>query len=141
MPVGVLLCESVVYSKLKKTAGAVVARGGRREMRIWGWRVGCAACALGGARALFCPSVLGQARASGLFTAPQLAYLRATGESRDARDVCVHRSAAKLCAATPVSAADAARIEHTRRSNNALLHALDALAADGEARAKRRGRK
>jgi hypothetical protein len=94
-------------------------------MLISGWRVGWPLCAAGGARALFCAAGLGQACASGLFSVEQLAYLRASAHSRDARDLVWQRAAAKMCASTPRDTFAAASIEATRKLNNALLHALD----------------
>ena len=66
-------------------------------------------------RALLSPATIALACDSGMFTAAQLEYLRASRKSRDARDVAWHRSVTKLV--------------HThgpeREANNGIMHPLD----------------
>jgi hypothetical protein len=100
-------------------------------MLVLGWRVAWPVCAIGGARALLCASSLATACESGLYTAPQMSYLKASASSRDARDLIWHRSVVKTCAGLRKEDACAAQIDATRKANNALIHALED--ADGSA--------
>lgn len=80
-----------------------------------------------GTRALLCAGSIGRACDSGLFTAAQLEYMRASRDSCDARDVVWHRAVTRLVG---VDGPDRAR-------NNAIMHALeDAQDADRSATAK-----
>jgi hypothetical protein len=71
-------------------------------------------------RALLSPATIALACDSGMFTAAQLEYLRATKNSGDARDVAWHRSVTRL-----VNAHAPERV-----ANNDIMHPLD----DDEAR-------
>ena len=83
-----------------------------------------------GVRALLCPCSIGRACASGMFTPALLEYMRASRESRDARDIIFHRAVMKMCAGLrKEDACAAASIDTTRRANNALIHAIE----DGDA--------
>jgi hypothetical protein len=94
-------------------------------MLLLGWRVAWPVCAMGGARALLCASSLATACESGLYSATQLQYMRASASSRDARDLIWHRSVVKTCAGLKKEDACAAQMDITRRANNALIHALE----------------
>jgi hypothetical protein len=79
-----------------------------------------------GLRALLCPCSIGQACESGMFTPALLEYMRASCESRDARDIIFHRGMMKMCAGLrQEDASAAASIDATRRANNALIHVID----------------
>ncbi len=88
-------------------------------------------CAAGGARALLCAASIGTACESGMYTAAQMSYMRASASSRDARDLIFHRAIIKTCAGLKKEDACAAQMDATRRANNALIHALEDQ--DGEA--------
>lgn len=68
-----------------------------------------------GTRALLCAGSIGRACDSGMFTAQQLEYMRASRESCDARDVSWHRAVTRL---VDVHGPDRVR-------NNAIMHALE----------------
>ena len=88
-------------------------------------------CAMGGARALLCASSLATACESGLYSATQLQYMRASASSRDARDLIFHRAIIKTCAGLKKEDACAAQMDSTRKANNQLMHALED--GDGDA--------
>ena len=99
-------------------------------MLVLGWRVSWPLFLAGGARALLCPASIGRACDSGMFTPALLEYMRASRESRDARDIIFHRAMMKMC--TGLRKEDkcvAASIDVTRRANNALIHVIE----DGDA--------
>ncbi len=101
-------------------------------MLVLGWRVSWPLCAAGGARALLCPACIGTACESGLYSATQLQYMRASASSRDARDLIFHRAIVKTCAGLrKEDACAAASIEISRKANNALIHAIED--GDGDA--------
>ena len=68
-----------------------------------------------GCRGLLSTATIRLAEASGAYTAAQLAYMRATSASADARDVSWHRRITQLvnCCA------------HERELNNRVMHVLD----------------
>ena len=68
-----------------------------------------------GHRGLLTPATIRLAEASGAYTPAQLAYMRATRASSDARDVVWHRSITQLvnCCA------------REREFNNRIMHVLD----------------
>ena len=68
-----------------------------------------------GCRGLLSTATLRLAEASGAYTPAQLAYMRASSASTDARDVAWHRAIAHLF---NVSASE-------REFNNHIMHALD----------------
>lgn len=79
-----------------------------------------------GTRALLCAGSIGRACDSGMFTPLQLEYMRASRESRDARDIIFHRAMMKMCAGLrKEDACVAACIDATRKANNALIHVID----------------
>ena len=71
--------------------------------------------AVAGRRGLLSTATINQAEASGAFSPAQLAYLRASSASADARDVEWHRRITQLanCCA------------HERELNNHVMHVLD----------------
>ena len=84
-----------------------------------------------GTRALLCAGSIGRACDSGLFTAAQMEYMRASRESCDARDVVWHRAVTRLVRVREHENEP----DHAR--NNAIMHALeDAQDADRNATAK-----
>jgi uncharacterized membrane protein YhiD involved in acid resistance len=100
-------------------------------MLVLGWRVSWPVCAAGGARALLCAASIGTACESGMYTAAQMSYMRASAASRDARDLIWHRSVVKTCAGLKKEDACAAQMDSTRKANNQLMHALED--GDGDA--------
>ena len=70
---------------------------------------------LAGIRGLLSAATIRMAETSGAYTPAQLAYMRATRASTDARDVVWHRSITQLanCCATE------------REFNNRIMHVLD----------------
>jgi len=93
-------------------------------------RVSAQHLAGGSVRALLCPCSIGRACDSGMFTPALLEYMRASRESRDARDIIFHRAVLKMCAGLrKEDACAAASIDATRRANNALIHVIE----DGDA--------
>jgi hypothetical protein len=68
-----------------------------------------------GCRGLLSSATIRLAEASGAYTSAQLAYMRASSASMDARDVAWHRSIAQL---VNVTASE-------REFNNHIMHVLD----------------
>ena len=68
-----------------------------------------------GCRGLLSTATLRLAEASGAYTSAQLAYMRASSASMDARDVAWHRAIAQL---VNVNASE-------RECNNYIMHVLD----------------
>lgn len=85
---------------------------------------------LGATRAVLCAGSIGRACDSGMFTVTQLEYMRASRDSRDARDIIFHRAMMKMCAGMrKENACVAASIDATRRANNALIHVIEEVDA------------
>lgn len=72
-------------------------------------------CALAWHRGLLSAATLRLAEASGAYTPAQLAYMRASSASTDARDVAWHRAIAQLVNASAPE----------REFNNHVMHVLD----------------
>ena len=72
-------------------------------------------CGVAGFRGLLSAATIRLAEASGAYTAAQLAYMRASRDSTDARDVAWHRSITHLVNAGAGE----------REFNNYVMHALD----------------
>ena len=72
-------------------------------------------CGLAAYRGLLSAATIRLAEASGAYTAAQLAYMRASQTSTDARDVAWHRSITQLVNAGAGE----------REFNNYIMHALD----------------
>ena len=68
-----------------------------------------------GCRSLLSTATIRLAEASGAYTSAQLAYMRASSASTDARDVAWHRAIAQLVNASAPE----------REFNNRIMHALD----------------
>ena len=79
-------------------------------------------------RAMLSPATIARACDSGMFTAAQLEYLRASKNSGDARDVAWHRAVTRL-----VNAHAPERV-----ANNLIMHPLDDDEEARHARAHRR---
>jgi hypothetical protein len=89
------------------------------------------------ARALLCAGSIGRACDSGMFSAAQLEYMRASRKSCDARDVSWHRSVTKLVDAQGVwGTEDKQSTDTDRAANNEIMHALDARETKHEKRGK-----
>ena len=72
-------------------------------------------CGLRAYRGLLSSATIRLAEASGAYTPAQLAYMRASSASTDARDVAWHRAIAQLVNASAPE----------REFNNRIMHALD----------------
>jgi hypothetical protein len=71
--------------------------------------------AVAGCRGLLSSATIRLAEASGAYTRTQVAYMRASRASTDARDVAWHRAITQLVNATATE----------RECNNHIMHALD----------------
>ena len=71
--------------------------------------------AVAGCRGLLSTATIRLAQASGSYSPAQLAYMRATSASTDARDVAWHRAIAQLVNASAPE----------REFNNRIMHLLD----------------
>jgi hypothetical protein len=127
--------RTVFYAAML-TVGLVQGRAGGFARVCVGGLARVGATALGGrgrarvctapARALLCAGSISEACDSGMFSAAQLEYMRASRESCDARDVVWHRAVTKLVDAHGVWGTTNEKGMHSdRAANNEIMHALD----------------